>query len=64
MKNIPRNRAKIIFAKGNFWGRTLSACSSSSDPTCYDGFGPFMPGFSLIPYNDLNALEVRKNVYE
>lgn len=57
VKNIPRNRAKIVFAEGNFWGRTLSACSSSSDPTCYEGFGPFMPGFSLIPYNDLNALE-------
>lgn len=57
VKNIPRNRAKIIFAEGNFWGRTLSACSSSSDPTCFEGFGPFMPGFSLIPYNDLNALE-------
>ncbi|NP_001309900.1 ornithine aminotransferase, mitochondrial isoform 3 [Homo sapiens] len=42
---------------GNFWGRTLSAISSSTDPTSYDGFGPFMPGFDIIPYNDLPALE-------
>lgn len=43
---------------GNFWGRTLSAISSSTDPNSYQGFGPFMPGFEIIPYNDLPALEV------
>ncbi|KAM5271422.1 ornithine aminotransferase, mitochondrial isoform 2-T2 [Ctenodactylus gundi] len=42
---------------GNFWGRTLSSISSSTDPTSYEGFGPFMPGFEIIPYNDLPALE-------
>lgn len=57
VKKIPPNGAKIIFAEGNFWGRTLSAISASSDPTCYNGFGPYMPGFELIPYNDLIALE-------
>lgn len=57
VKKIPQNQAKIIFAEGNFWGRTLSAVSSSSDPTCYERFGPFMPGFELVPYNDLGALE-------
>lgn len=46
------------FPAGNFWGRTLSAISSSTDPTSYEGFGPFMPGFEVIPYNDLPALEV------
>lgn len=56
-KGIPENKARIIFAKGNFWGRTLAAISSSDDPVSYDGFGPFMPGYDLIPYNDLNALE-------
>ena len=56
-KNIPTNQARIIFAKGNFWGRTLAAISSSDDPTSYEGFGPYMPGYDLIPYNDLNALE-------
>ena len=56
-KGIPENKARIIFAKGNFWGRTLAAISSSDDPTSYKGFGPYMPGYDLIPYNDLEALE-------
>ena len=56
-KNIPENKARIIFAKGNFWGRTLAAISSSDDPSSYKGFGPYMPGYDLIPYNDLVALE-------
>ena len=56
-KNIPENKARIIFAKGNFWGRTLAAISSSDDPSSYSGFGPYMPGYSLIPYNNLEALE-------
>ena len=56
-KGIPENQAKIIFAEGNFWGRTLSAVSSSTDPSSYNGFGPFMPGFKVIPYDDLNSLE-------
>ena len=56
-KGIPENEARIIFAKGNFWGRTLAAISSSDDPLSYSGFGPYMPGYSLIPYNDLEALE-------
>lgn len=57
-KNIPENQAKIVFAEGNFWGRTLAAISSSTDPSSYHGFGPFMPGFVLVPYNDLSALEI------
>ncbi|MAO33211.1 MAG: ornithine--oxo-acid transaminase [Flavobacteriales bacterium] len=56
-KNIKKNEARIIFAKGNFWGRTLAAISSSDDPLSYEGFGPYMPGYDLVPYNDLNALE-------
>jgi ornithine--oxo-acid transaminase len=56
-KGIPENKARILFAKGNFWGRTLAAISSSDDPSSYEGFGPYMPGYDLIPYNDLNALE-------
>jgi len=56
-KGIPENKARIIFVKGNFWGRTLAAISSSDDPSSYMGFGPYMPGYDLIPYNDLNALE-------
>uniref|UniRef100_A0A2A4K504 Ornithine aminotransferase n=1 Tax=Heliothis virescens TaxID=7102 RepID=A0A2A4K504_HELVI len=57
VKKVPDCQAKIIFAEGNFWGRTLSAVSASSDPSCYKGFGPYMPGFELIPYNDTDALE-------
>jgi ornithine--oxo-acid transaminase len=56
-KAVPENAAKIIFAAGNFWGRTLAAISTSTDPSSYKGFGPFMPGFDLVPYNDLQALE-------
>lgn len=57
VKKIPDNKARIIFVEGNFWGRTLAAVSSSTDPTCYSGFGPYMPGFSTVPYNNTEALE-------
>jgi ornithine--oxo-acid transaminase len=57
IKGIAENQAKIIFAEGNFWGRTLAAISSSTDPTSYQGFGPYMQGFGLVPFNDLIALE-------
>lgn len=56
-KGVEENKAKIIFAEGNFWGRTLAAISSSTDPSSYHQFGPFMPGFELVPYNDTIALE-------
>lgn len=57
VKGIPENQAKILFVEGNFWGRTLAAISSSQDPSSYKGFGPYMPGYEVIPYNDLEALE-------
>ena len=57
VKGIPANQAKILFASGNFWGRTLAAVSSSSDPDSFNNYGPFMPGFELVPYNDIPALE-------
>jgi ornithine--oxo-acid transaminase len=56
-KGIPSNQARIVFVEGNFWGRTLTAISSSTDPTCKDGFGPYMPGLDIIPYDDVPALE-------
>ena len=56
-KGVTSNNAKIIFVAGNFWGRTLAAISSSNDPLSTTNFGPFMPGYEIIPYNDLNALE-------
>jgi ornithine--oxo-acid transaminase len=59
IKKIPENRARVVFATGNFWGRTLAAISSSDDPLSYGDFGPYMPGYDIIPYNDLNSLEVK-----
>jgi ornithine--oxo-acid transaminase len=56
-KGIPDNEAVIVFAKHNFWGRTMAAISSSTDPSSYEKFGPFMPGFELVEYNDLADLE-------
>lgn len=57
VKGVPANEAKIIFVTGNFWGRTLAAISSSTDPSSTRGFGPYMPGYLVVPYNDLDALE-------
>lgn len=57
VKRIPKDSAKIVFVEGNFWGRTLGAISSSTDPSSTNGFGPFMPGYEIIPYNDLEALK-------
>ncbi|MBK9490754.1 MAG: ornithine--oxo-acid transaminase [Haliscomenobacter sp.] len=57
VKGIPANRAKIIFASGNFHGRTLSVISGSSDPSSRGGFGPYMPGFEMIEYNNLASLQ-------
>ncbi|PJZ46099.1 ornithine--oxo-acid transaminase [Leptospira brenneri] len=56
-KKIPENQAKIIFCEGNFWGRTIAAISSSTDPKSKNDFGPFLPGYKIIPYNDLKALD-------
>ena len=57
VKGIPEGKAKILFARNNFWGRTIAAISSSTDPNSRVGFGPFLDGFALIPYNDIIALE-------
>ncbi len=56
-KGVTVNQAKIIFASGNFHGRTLGAISASVDPSSTGGFGPYLPGYQIIPYNDLGALE-------
>jgi ornithine--oxo-acid transaminase len=58
VKKVPDNKAKVIFAKGNFWGRTIAACASSDDPERYARFGPFEGlNFSLVEYNDIDALK-------
>jgi ornithine--oxo-acid transaminase len=56
-KNIEYNKAINLFCYNNFWGRTISALSSSNDKSCYTNFGPYTPGFELIEYNNLNILE-------
>lgn len=56
-KGIAENMAKIIVCEGNFHGRTISIISMSTDPDSYKGFGPYTPGFEVVPYNDLKALE-------
>jgi ornithine--oxo-acid transaminase len=56
-KGVPQNQAKIVFAKDNFWGRSIAAVSSSTDPSSYKDYGPYVPGFEIVPYNDLEALE-------
>lgn len=57
VKGIAQNQAKTVYASGNFWGRTLAAISSSTDPDSTDDYGPFLPGYIIIPYNNLAALE-------
>ncbi len=58
VKKVPGNSARIICCEGNFHGRTTSVISFSTDPLSREGFGPFMPGYVIIPYNDLKALEL------
>jgi len=56
-KKVPVDKAKMIFARGNFWGRTITAISASTDPSAYGGYGPYTPGFVIIPYNNLDVLK-------
>jgi ornithine--oxo-acid transaminase len=56
-KGIPEGKAKILFASQNFHGRTLGVISASVDPSSRVGFGPFLPGFDVIEYDNIEALE-------
>jgi ornithine--oxo-acid transaminase len=56
-KNIPENTAIIVVASKNFHGRTTTIISASTDPSARKGFGPFMPGFEIVNYDDIHALE-------
>ena len=58
VKGVPDLKATIVFAKNNFWGRTMSAISSSTDPSSFSKFGPYMPGFKIVDYNNLEQLEL------
>jgi ornithine--oxo-acid transaminase len=57
VKGIAENQAKIVFAKGNFHGRTLSVVSASNDPSARTGFGPYMGGIETVEYNNVSALK-------
>ena len=56
-KQIPENNAQIVVCAENFHGRTTTIVSFSVDPDAYSDYGPFTPGFIVIPYNDVEALE-------
>ncbi len=56
-KGIPEGKAKIIFASENFHGRTLAIVSASTDPSSKSGFGPYLDGIEIVPYNNIEALE-------
>ena len=58
VKGVPQDRATMVFARGNFWGRSIAAISASTDPESYGGFGPFVPGFETIDFDNLKQLEV------
>jgi len=57
VKGVADGQAKIVFVEGNFHGRTLGAISASTDPDSRRDFGPYMPGYVTVPYNDFDALE-------
>lgn len=57
VKGVPKYDAKIIVANENFHGRTMMAVSASTDPDSFEGYGPYLPGFIKIPFNDIPALE-------
>ena len=56
-KGIPQNEAVILFPNNNYTGRSIAAASASTDPTCYTNYGPFVPNFAKVPFNDSLALE-------
>ncbi|MFM7288922.1 MAG: ornithine--oxo-acid transaminase [Bacteroidota bacterium] len=58
VKGVAPDSALVVFPEGNFWGRSIGAISASTDPDSYGGFGPLVPGFVKVPYNDLATLEL------
>lgn len=57
VKGVEHDKASIIMANNNFWGRSITASGGCDDPTRYTNFGPFTPGFPLAPYDDVDAIE-------
>jgi ornithine--oxo-acid transaminase len=56
VKGVEANKAKIVFVEHNFHGRTIAVISASTDPDSNTGFGPYVPGYEIVPYNDIEAL--------
>lgn len=56
VKGVKDNEARVLFAEGNFWGRSIAACGSSEDPDRHYRFGPYNLNFDIIEYNNINAL--------
>ena len=56
-KKVKDDNAIVLMAKNNFWGRTITACSTSTDPVCSRNFGPYTPGFELVDFNCISSLE-------
>lgn len=56
VKGIAKEQAKVVFARNNFWGRSIAAVSASTDPVARNNYGPFLPGYELVPYNDAAAV--------
>jgi len=57
VKGIPQDQARVVFANNNFWGRTIAAVSSSTDPDSYNLHGPFVPGFYCVEYDNIQAMK-------
>lgn len=57
VKGVEPDKASILMANGCFWGRSITGCSGSDDISRTHNFGPFTPGFPLVPYNDVDAIE-------
>lgn len=57
VKGVPQDQANLILANGCFWGRSIVASGACSDPVRYTNFGPHTPGFTLVDYNDVSAIE-------
>jgi ornithine--oxo-acid transaminase len=57
IKKVPENKAIILFPKDNFWGRSIAAISASTDPSSFENYGPFVPNFEKIEYNNILELE-------
>ena len=60
VKGVPQYQAKVVFAANNFLGRSIAAVSASTDPESYGGYGPFVPGFQAIEFDNIDELEVRR----